>query len=211
MCASRCGTPSHRLYIYLTAPQEPPKVHIEAPEETKKGKKEKDVLKAATQVVEEGDSDSDDDPMDEPADVTKDRKVRFGGASVCGSSRLSMTCRLCRGKYEYAILKKTKELAAVQERLYYVRWDKSRAAADMKREVEVRRLPPLAGPRHSQARQNLAKEYSRISTALQILLEKSQRTFEESLALGDIGLPASLDDREYKRAQSLEHVPDMPL
>lgn len=41
-------------------------------------------------------------------------------------------------KYEYALLKKTKELSAVQERLYYVRWDKTRSAESQKLELTVR-------------------------------------------------------------------------
>lgn len=45
-------------------------------------------------------------------------------------------------KYEYALLKKTKELSAVQERLYYVRWDKTRSPADQKLELTVRASPP---------------------------------------------------------------------
>lgn len=46
-------------------------------------------------------------------------------------------------KYEYALLKKTKELSAVQERLYYVRWDKTRSAESQKLEITVRDSPVM--------------------------------------------------------------------
>jgi hypothetical protein len=43
----------------------------------------------------------------------------------------------CRMKYEYAILKYTRELFSIQERLYGVRYDKNRAVADVQRDVTV--------------------------------------------------------------------------
>lgn len=115
----------------------------------KKSKKE-DVLKAATQVVEEGDSDSSDNEfvfMDEPTKVSKDRKTRYVclSLSLAPPSFIVLSWQLIspphapfRGKYEYAILKKAKELHAVEERLYYVRWDKTRTPADQKLELMVR-------------------------------------------------------------------------
>lgn len=61
--------------------QDPKKDSLAVPSvHEKKGKKE-DVLKSATVVEEEGDSDSDEyefSSPDEPARVSKDRKVRCG-------------------------------------------------------------------------------------------------------------------------------------
>lgn len=34
---------------------------------------------------------------------------------------------------------------------------------------------------------------------LEVLLQKSSASFEESLALGEVGLPKHLDDETYKR------------
>ena len=55
---------------------------VNVPDKKKASKKE-DVLKIATQVEEEGDSDSDGlgGELDEPVKVTKDRKSRYGRLS----------------------------------------------------------------------------------------------------------------------------------
>jgi len=145
-------------HVRIDAPAKKDSLSIPGGKPTKE-----DVLKTATHVVEEGSDSTDDEKPsgDEPAKVTKDRKTR--------------------GKYEFALLKKTKELSAVQERLYYVRWDKTRSGTEQKAELA-----------------NLAREYARIKLTIEILLQKSTTDFEETLQLGGLHLPKSLGDHAYK-------------
>jgi len=117
-----------------------------------------DVLKSAKTVEEEGSDDSDDDVSSK---AKADRKERM--------------------KYEYALLKYIRELFAIQERLYAVRYEKQRPAADVQRDVT-----------------NLIREHVRIQAVIELLQMKSEASFENSINLQALGVPSSFQDEEYR-------------
>jgi len=132
---------------------EPPKVNIISADGSE------DVLKDVSLVTEEGDDDVEEEELSDKA--KSDRQERR--------------------KYEYAIIRYTRELFAIEERLYHVRYDKSRSPEEVKRDLL-----------------NLCREYARLSAVLELLHIKSETAFETSINLHALGIPSSLQDDEYR-------------
>jgi len=129
------------------------------------------LIKGATLV----EDDSDDSSADEA-----ELKISISNA------KLNSERRTARHRYEAAILKKTRELFAIQERLYSVRYDPLRSEADILLDAK-----------------NFIKEIVRIEASLKVLREKSIATFEESLALPELGV-ASFSDPQWAPVSSLD-------
>jgi len=98
------------------------------------------------------------------------------------NAKLNAERRQARHKYEAAILKKTRELFAIEERLYSVRYDPLRSEADIMLDVK-----------------NFIKEIVRLETTIKVLREKALSTFEASLNLRELGL-SSFDDPTWTPA-----------
>jgi len=94
-----------------------------------------------------------------------------------------------RDKYEKTIKEKTKELHAVKERLYTLRYDYSRPESDIVRDVK-----------------NLTTEMQRIDDDINLLRKKELSNFEKSLHLDKIGLDTLLT--KSKSQKFMNHSSD---
>jgi len=94
-----------------------------------------------------------------------------------------------RDKYEKTIKEKIKELHAVKERLYTLRYDYSRPESDIVRDVK-----------------NLTTEMQRIDDDINRLRKKELANFEKSLHLGKLGLDTLLT--KSKSQKFLNHSSD---
>jgi len=131
------------------------------------------LIRGATLVEDEED---DDDSSADEAEL----KISISNA------KLNSERRQARHKYEAAILKKTRELFAIQERLYSVRYDPLRSEADILLDVK-----------------NFIKEVVRLESTIKVLREKSLTTFEESIALTELGV-AGFNDPQWTPVASLD-------
>jgi hypothetical protein len=134
-----------------------------------------------------------------------------------------------RKKIEKAILNKLKDIHAIKERLYTLRYDTTQPHEDTVRDVEVRTrhkkwhqraqldalppllivLPPLGGGvwiYPSIHLQNLIHELKRLESGLVFLREEAWRNFEQSLNLPALGLAEGSLIKAIKG--SLLHLPD---
>jgi len=131
------------------------------------------LIRGATLVEDEED---DDDSSADEAEL----KISISNA------KLNAERRSARHRYEAAIIKKTRELFAIEERLYSVRYDPLRTEADILLDVK-----------------NFIKEVVRLEATIKVLREKAQSTFEDSLALPELGV-AGFNDPQWTPVASLD-------